>query len=621
MKTLHIIVSDKVASYLQRDGYIVCGNSDYQVEFSFSSEWDAYTKKTARFIWGGKPRDVEFSGNVCPVPIVANTEELKVGVYVENLSTTTSAVIPCRLSVLCDSKAEAEGTVVVPEGTPVLVEKTFNANGEYPATNYGADGFSKVKINVPTEIPEGFIKPTGTIDITEKDNNKTVDVSKYASARVNIPTGSGEDIPDHTDSDFTLHYTSKGSGELGIVYSSSEKVAFEAAPEGAEIDTLQDQNFVPSNIKKDVVIFGVKGEYEGSTKQNYCLVRFYNDDRTTLLYEIVVPYGSSAVYAGDAPASSLGADYTFTGFEPSTESVTADMDCYAVYDEPVAEIGTLEETLWANISAVSEAGTAANYFAVGDTKAVTLNGNVGAGPTLNNATYYVYILGFDHNSELEGNGIHFGTFKTADGTDICLADNKYNQRYSGGDKHFNLHHWGDKTYGGWKGCDLRYDVLGSTDVAPSGYGALIVSGRVGYDATATCATNPVADTLMAALPSDLRAVMKPMTKYTDNTGNGTAADVTAAIDYLPLLAEYEVQGEIAKACVAEKTKQAQYAYFSAGNSKAKSRFVNDTIYTAAWHTRSVNNGSGKYYVGIDSNGASIEPYASSCLGIAPIFKV
>ncbi len=354
------------------------------------------------------------------------------------------------------------------------------------------------------------------------------------------------------------------------------------------------------------------------SKQNYCLIRFYNDDRTTLLYEIVVPYGSSAVYAGDAPTSSLGADYTFTGFEPSTANVTADMDCYAVYEEPSApEIGTLENTSWADISAVSEAGTAANYFAVGDAKAVTINGTVGALSV--NDTYYVYILGFDHNSELEGNGIHFGTFKTADGTDICLCDDRYNQRVSNGTKQFNLHHWGDKTTGGWKGCDLRYDVLGSTDVAPSGYGAIIATGRVGYDATATCATNPVADTLMAALPSDLRAVMKPMTKYTDNTGDGAVASVTAAIDYLPLLAEFEVQGAQSMACPTEKTKQAQYAYYSAGNSKLKYRHT-ATDTAVSWHTRSVKNGSSKYYVGV-SSGISFDPYASSCLGIAPIFKV
>ena len=74
-----------------------------------------------------------------------------------------------------------------------------------------------------------------------------------------------EVLPDYTDSDFTLHYAAgEGAGELDIVYSSSEKVSFEAAPEGAVIDTLQDQNFVPSNIKNGIEIFGVTGEYEGT---------------------------------------------------------------------------------------------------------------------------------------------------------------------------------------------------------------------------------------------------------------------------------------------------------------------------------------------------------------------
>lgn len=114
MKTLHVIISNKVATYLQRDGYIVCGNSDNQIEFTFDDEWDAYERKTARFIWNGKYKDVEFEGTLCPVPIVANTEQLEVGVYVEDLSTTTSAVIPCRLSVLCHSDIKSDGKVVIP---------------------------------------------------------------------------------------------------------------------------------------------------------------------------------------------------------------------------------------------------------------------------------------------------------------------------------------------------------------------------------------------------------------------------------------------------------------------------------------------------------------------------
>lgn len=114
MKTLHIIVANKIATYSTRGGDIVCGNSDYQIEFNFDTEWDAYERKTARFIWNGKYKDVVFMGTVCPVPIVANTNRLEVGVYAEELSTTTSAVINCLRSIRCNSDVKSEGTVIIP---------------------------------------------------------------------------------------------------------------------------------------------------------------------------------------------------------------------------------------------------------------------------------------------------------------------------------------------------------------------------------------------------------------------------------------------------------------------------------------------------------------------------
>ena len=375
-----------------------------------------------------------------------------------------------------------------------------------------------------------------------------------------------------------------------------------------------------------------KVEITTAIKQNYCLVRFYNDDRTTLLYEVLVPYGSSAVYAGDAPVSSLGADYTFTGFEPSTAKVTADIDCYAVYDEPVVpEVTTLGAASWADISAISATGTAANYFAIGDTKAVTLNGNVGDFLTLNNETYYVYIIGFNHNSAIEGNGITFGTFKNAAGKDIALVDSKLSTSIEDGSKCFNMQHWGGSNYGGWVGCDMRYDILGSTDVAPSGYGAIAVTGeRVGYNPTNNCTTNPVANTLMAALPSDLRAVMKPMTKYTDSVGGYTAdeaqgndltkAKVTASIDYLPLIAEYEVQGTRTNANAYEQEQQAQYAYYAAGNSKIKYDHTNPNN-AVFWTLRSVKWGVHDAYCRVQKDGATGAPTAKYVQSIAPIFKV
>ena len=102
MKTLHISVSNKVAEYRERDGFIVCGNSNYQIEFAFDSEWDEHEEKTARFVWNKQYFDQEFTGNVCPCPIIKNATEVSVGVYAGNLETTTGANIPCRPSILCD---------------------------------------------------------------------------------------------------------------------------------------------------------------------------------------------------------------------------------------------------------------------------------------------------------------------------------------------------------------------------------------------------------------------------------------------------------------------------------------------------------------------------------------
>lgn len=125
MKNLNISVVDKIAKYLQRDGAIVCGNSDYQITFTFDSEWDAYPTKTARFIWNGKYWDQPFSGNVCPVPKITNAVFVLVGVYAGDLSTTTPASIPCKRSILCDDVEINDGCV---EGlTEQAVEAAYRA--------------------------------------------------------------------------------------------------------------------------------------------------------------------------------------------------------------------------------------------------------------------------------------------------------------------------------------------------------------------------------------------------------------------------------------------------------------------------------------------------------------
>lgn len=54
--TLYVDIRDKVARLI-RGGFIICDNSDYVVNFTFDSEWDAMETKTARFIYGDTYED------------------------------------------------------------------------------------------------------------------------------------------------------------------------------------------------------------------------------------------------------------------------------------------------------------------------------------------------------------------------------------------------------------------------------------------------------------------------------------------------------------------------------------------------------------------------------------
>ncbi len=105
---LHVDVVNKIATFQKRGGYIVCGNSDYKIKFSFDSEWSDYTEKTARFIWNGRFTDVDFTGAFCPVPIIYDATEVEVGVYAGELKTTTSAFIGCYRSILCEVAKPSE---------------------------------------------------------------------------------------------------------------------------------------------------------------------------------------------------------------------------------------------------------------------------------------------------------------------------------------------------------------------------------------------------------------------------------------------------------------------------------------------------------------------------------
>lgn len=108
MKQIEITVRDKIARLVDIDSVIVCDNSDYIAVFEFDSEWDAYDVKTARFKWNGKYEERVFTGTQCDIPVINDTVSVEIGVYAGNLSTTTSALVNAKKSILCGSPVHNE---------------------------------------------------------------------------------------------------------------------------------------------------------------------------------------------------------------------------------------------------------------------------------------------------------------------------------------------------------------------------------------------------------------------------------------------------------------------------------------------------------------------------------
>ena len=257
----------------------------------------------------------------------------------------------------------------------------------------------------------------------------------------------------------------------------------------------------------------------------------------------------------------------------------------------------LDKNEWKVIKKVADADKGANYWAVGDTKRITLNGKVGA-TTISNLKVDAFIIGFNHNSGKEGsNRIHFLLGKIG-GKFVGLVDSYYDPSgYATTSGAFTMN-TSDTNSGGWAKTQMRSTVLGA----------------------ASDPTNPTANTLLAALPADLRAVMKSVTKYTDNTGGGSnsASAVTATTDYLWLLAEFEVFGSRTYANSSEPSSQAQYEYFKAGNSKiAYKHSAAETA--AAWRLRSPYYGYNSYFCAVDSGGGANYYRAGRSLALVPGF--
>ena len=286
-----------------------------------------------------------------------------------------------------------------------------------------------------------------------------------------------------------------------------------------------------------------------------------------------------------------GTSVKITGLKAGTAKITvkvaAGTNHTAPSDKTINVTVSLPDTSLANntpdiIAAAAKSGQAANYWSVGDKVGIAVNGSFG-GLSYNN-TVYAFILGFNHNSSVEGgNSIHFQFGKTAAGVDIAFV-NSYGSTSTG----FCMN-TSNTNSGGWNNSYMRKTICPA---------------------------------FLAALPKAWQNIIAACTKYSDNTGGGsnTASYVTATSDKIWLLSEMEVQGTRSYANSAEANYQKQYDYYRNGNSKVKYQHTATTS-ACYWWLRSVDASYTRYFcfVGTDGSAGSYSAYRS--YGFAPGFKV
>ena len=458
---------------------------------------------------------------------------------------------------------------VVPTQSGAL---TYNGQAQSPSWNsYNPDTMTLGGVTTGTNAG------TYTATFTPKDKYKWSDGTTDAKsvtwtirkASMAIPSQSG-----------TLTYTGSAQSPSWSNYDSS-KMTLGGTTSGTNAGSYN-ATFTPgANYKWSDGETGAKtvawtiGKAAGSLSLNKTSMSLTAAKLTDTI--TVTRAGDGAISAtssdtGVATVSVSGTTVTVTAVAKGSATITVKVAAGTNYSAPANKTcsvsvtlptSTLTDNSWATIREVSSAGKGANYWAVGDMKAIVINGKVG-NTTFSNLSINVFILGFNHNSAKEGsNLIHFQIGKIGT-TAVGLCDSMYNSTTTSSG-YFNWN-TSNTNSGGWNACTKRKTLYGNSGTPSS----------------------PVSNSLMAALPSDLLAVMQPVTKYTDNTANGggnVASYITATTDYLFDLAEFEVFGSRSYANSYEQNYQLQYDYYKAGNSKVA--YNHSAVSTAVrWGLRS-----------------------------------
>lgn len=286
----------------------------------------------------------------------------------------------------------------------------------------------------------------------------------------------------------------------------------------------------------------------------------------------------------------IGAIIKYNNEEIATveENDSKILDCNGKYMNGNIEVtvGVLpfNNTSWSEIKAAVNAGTAASYWKVGDRKEVTLNGTVGT-KSFSNTTTYCYILGFDHNKDVESNGAHalhigFGASVLSGGAYIAYCDSSYGSQVS--TSCFNMN-TSDTNSGGWNSCQMK------TTICPA---------------------------FKNALPSDLKSNIRAVTKW-QNNGNSTSGQSSS--NEIWLLSEMEIFGRATDS--GYTANQLQYDFYKGvtdWSAAPKIKYKDTSTSTAViWWERSALSSYSSLFCGVSASGNANGVNANGSRGFAP----
>jgi hypothetical protein len=183
------------------------------------------------------------------------------------------------------------------------------------------------------------------------------------------PVATGDDCVDVAAKG--LIYTPKKESTVDKVFT----YAGWAATDGGEVNAN-----VLKAVTEDKTVYA---SYTDSPR--YYTITYYDSDGTTVLKTESLAYGATTGYIPEKDG------FSFNGWTPALATVSGDASYTAQWVEQLTFAGGS----WADIARVCEAGEAADYFKVGDTRNIAMT---------NGENITVAIAGFDHDELADGSG-------------------------------------------------------------------------------------------------------------------------------------------------------------------------------------------------------------------------